>query len=169
MDQNTTAAETANRMKDADEVLKANHYDKARLVPILQQVQEKYKWLSSEMIAYIARAVGLPAARVYGVATFYTHFALTPKGKHVIKLCDGTACHVKGSMNVLDALRTKLGLKEKQNTTDDMMFTIETVSCLGACGLAPVIVVGDDVHGQVKPGQIPGIIDDVLAQEQKGE
>ena len=119
MDQNTTAAETANRMKDADEVLKANHYDKARLVPILQQVQEKYKWLSSEMIAYIARAVGLPAARVYGVATFYTHFALTPKGKHVIKLCDGTACHVKGSMNVLDALRTKLGLKEKQNTTDD--------------------------------------------------
>ena len=169
MDQNTTAAETANRMKDADEVLKANHYDKARLVPILQQVQEKYKWLSSEMIAYIARAVGLPAARVYGVATFYTHFALTPKGKHVIKLCDGTACHVKGSMNVLDALRTKLGLKEKQNTTDDMMFTIETVSCLGACGLAPVIVVGDDVHGQVKPGEIPGIIDDVLAQEQKGE
>ena len=169
MEQNTKTAEDAARMQDADNVLKANNYDQARLVPILQQVQEKYRWLSKEMIAYIANAVGLPVARVYGVATFYAHFALTPKGKHIIKLCDGTACHVKGSMNVLDEIRSTLGLKEGQNTTDDMLFTVETVSCLGACGLAPVVVIGDDVHGQLKPGQINGILNAVIEKEKKGE
>ena len=169
MEQNTKTAEDAARMQDADAVLKANNYDKARLVPILQQIQEKYRWLSREMIGYIANAVGLPVARVYGVATFYAHFALTPKGKHIIKLCDGTACHVKGSMNVMDDIRNALSLKEGQDTTDDMMFTVETVSCLGACGLAPVVVIGDEVHGQLKPGQITGILNAVIAKEKKGE
>ncbi len=169
MEQNTKTAEDAARMQDADAVLKANNYDKARLVPILQQIQEKYRRLSREMIAYIANAVGLPVARVYGVATFYAHFALTPKGKHIIKLCDGTACHVKGSMNVMDDIRNALSLKEGQDTTDDMMFTVETVSCLGACGLAPVVVIGDEVHGQLKPGQITGILNAVIAKEKKGE
>lgn len=155
-------------MEDAAAVLKANNYDKARLVPILQQVQEKYKWLSTDILSYIAKAVGLPAARVYGVATFYAHFALTPKGKYVVKLCDGTACHVKGSMAIYDALREKLKLKEGKHNTDDMLFTVETVSCLGACGLAPVMLIGEDVHGQVKPGDIPAIIDAVIQRDKEG-
>ena len=165
MEQNTKTAEDAARMQDADNVLKANNYDQARLVPILQQVQEKYRWLSKEMIAYIANAVGLPVARVYGVATFYAHFALTPKGKHIIKLCDGTACHVKGSMNVLDEIRSTLGLKEGQDTTDDMLFTVETVSCLGACGLAPVMVLDEHVHGQCTPEKAEALIDEIIANE----
>lgn len=159
------AAEVAARMDAAEEVLKANNYDKAHLVPILQQVQDRYKWLSQDLLSYIAKAVGLPAARVYGVATFYAHFALEPKGKYVIKLCDGTACHVKGSMPILDAIREKLKIKDGQKSTDDMLFTVETVSCLGACGLAPVMLVGEDVHGQVKPADIPAIIDAVLEKE----
>ena len=167
MDMTEKAAEVAAWMEDAEEVLKANHYDKARLVPILQQVQEKYRWLSQDLLSYIAKSVGLPAARVYGVATFYAHFALKPKGKYIVKLCDGTACHVKGSMLILDAVREKLGIKEGKNSTEDMLFTVETVSCLGACGLAPVMIVGEEVHGQVKASDVPGIIDAVLAHEKK--
>ena len=157
MDKATVAAETAARMQDAEEVLKENNYNKARLVPILQG--------SKDLISYVAKAVGLPPARVYGVATFYAHFTLKPKGKYIIKLCDGTACHVKGSTPILDALRTKLNIKPGQDSSDDMLFTVDTVSCLGACGLAPVMVVNDEVHGQVRPADVDKIIDAVLAKE----
>ena len=165
MDKAKVAAEMAGRMKDAEEVLKANNYDKTRLVPILQGVQAKYRWLSQDLLSYVARAVGLPPARVYGVATFYAHFTLKPKGKHIVKLCDGTACHVKGSTKLLNALRTRLGIKEGEDTSKDGLFTIDTVSCLGACGLAPVIVVDTDVHGQVKPDQVDAILDAVLEKD----
>ena len=165
MDKATVAAETAARMQDAEEVLKENNYDKARLVPILQGIQARYRWLSKDLISYVAKAVGLPPARVYGVATFYAHFTLKPKGKYIIKLCDGTACHVKGSTPILDALRTKLNIKPGQDSSDDMLFTVDTVSCLGACGLAPVMVVNDEVHGQVRPADVDKIIDAVLAKE----
>ncbi|MCI6287563.1 MAG: NADH-quinone oxidoreductase subunit NuoE [Lentisphaeria bacterium] len=165
MDQAKTAAEMAARMENAEQVLKANNYDKARLVPILQEVQARYGWLSQDLISYVARAVGLPPARVYGVATFYAHFTLKPKGKHVIKLCDGTACHVKGSTKLLTALRTRLGMAEGDDTSKDGMFTIDTVSCLGACGLAPVMVIDSEVHGQVKPDQVDAILDAVLEND----
>lgn len=165
MDKAKVAAEMADRMKDAEEVLKANNYDKTRLVPILQGVQEKYRWLSQDLLSYVARAVGLPPARVYGVATFYAHFTLKPKGKHIIKLCDGTACHVKGSTKLLDALRSKLGIKEGEDTSRDGLFTVDTVSCLGACGLAPVLVVDTEVHGQVKPEQVDAILNAVLEKD----
>lgn len=165
MDKATVAAETAARMQDAEEVLKENNYDKARLVPILQGIQARYRWLSKDLISYVAKAVRLPPARVYGVATFYAHFTLKPKGKYIIKLCDGTACHVKGSTPILDALRTKLNIKPGQDSSDDMLFTVDTVSCLGACGLAPVMVVNDEVHGQVRPADVDKIIDAVLAKE----
>ena len=153
------------RMDDAEAVLKKFNYDKTKLVPILQEVQEKYKWLSKELLSYISCAMGLPPSRVFGVATFYAGFSLKPKGKHIIKLCDGTACHVKGSTNILEALRGKLKMSPGADTTDDMNFTIETVSCLGACGLAPVMIVDEDVHGQLKPEMVAGIIDEVLNKE----
>ena len=161
------AEKAVSRMEDAEAVLREYNYDKTKLVPILQAVQARYNWLSKELLSYIACALGLPPARVYGVATFYAHFSLKPKGKNIIRLCDGTACHVKGSTSILDALYEKLNIKPDRDSTDDMMFTVETVSCLGACGLAPVMLVNDDVHGQVKPSDIPKIIDELLATQAK--
>ena len=99
------------------------------------------------------------------MATFYAHFAIEPKGKHLVRLCDGTACHVKDSIPILDAIRKRLGLDGKRNTTPDMLFTVETVACLGACGLAPVVVIDDQVHGQMTPASAVALIDGVIAKE----
>ncbi len=137
----------------------------SQLIPILQAVQEEYRYLTEEMMTYVATSLNLPPARVYGVATFYSHFALEPKGKHVIRLCDGTACHVKGSNPILEALWKKLNLSEQKKTTPDMLFTVETVSCLGACGLAPVMVINEEVFGQVTPEKACQLVDDIRAKE----
>ncbi|MDX9719648.1 MAG: NAD(P)H-dependent oxidoreductase subunit E [Myxococcota bacterium] len=123
--------------------------DPSKLIPILQAVQAEYRYLPEQIMNYVATALGLPPARVYGVATFYSHFALEPRGKYVCRICDGTACHVKGSEGLLEELRRHLKLSASQTTTADMLFTVETVSCLGACGLAPVMTVNEDVHGQL--------------------
>ena len=137
----------------------------SRLVPILQAVQEEYRYLPQEVLTYVATALDVSPARVYGVATFYAHFAIEPKGKHLVRLCDGTACHVKDSIPILDAIRKRLGLDGKRNTTPDMLFTVETVACLGACGLAPVVVIDDQVHGQMTPASAVALIDGVIAKE----
>ncbi len=121
------------------------------LVPVLQAAQEDFKYLPQDVMALIAEGLGVPASKVYGVATFYAHFTLEPKGKYVIRVCDGTACHVKGSDSVMTAIREHLGLKDGEKTTKDGLFSFETVSCLGACGLAPVMVIGDAVQGQNTP------------------
>lgn len=138
----------------------------SRLVPILQAVQEEYRYLPEEVLTYVATALDVSPARVFGVATFYSHFAIKPKGKHIVRLCDGTACHVKESMPILEAIRKRLNLDEKKNTTDDMLFTVETVACLGACGLAPVMVVDDHVHGQMTPATGVKLVEDIIAKEQ---
>jgi NADH-quinone oxidoreductase subunit E len=138
----------------------------SRLVPILQAVQEEYRYLPEEVLTYVATALDVSPARVFGVATFYSHFAIQPKGKHIIRLCDGTACHVKDSVPILDAIRKRLKLEGKKNTTDDMLFTVETVACLGACGLAPVVVVNDQVHGQMTPEHGVKLVEEIIAQEQ---
>jgi len=138
-----------------------------KIIPILQAVQEEYRYLPQEVLTFIATSLGVSPARVYGVATFYSHFSLEPKGKHIIKMCDGTACHVRGSSAVIDAIRGRLNLSAKKITTDDMMYTFETVSCLGACGLAPVLVVDDEVHGQVTPEQALAILDKIDKEEKE--
>ena len=135
------------------------------LIPILQAIQHEYQYLPEEVLTYVATALDVPPARVFGVATFYAHFALEPKGKHVIRICDGTACHVKQSLPVLNALREKLGTTEKSKTTPDMLFTVETVACLGACGLAPVIVIDEQVYGQVTPERAVALVDEIKAME----
>ncbi len=150
------------------EILDRNGNNPARLIPILQETQEVYRYLPEEVMAFVATSLGIPPAKVYGVATFYSHFSLTPKGKYVIRICDGTACHVKRSTAILDTLRNKLKLSSSKETTDDMLFTIEMVSCLGACGLAPVVVINEDVYGQVTPDKISKIVDEIIAKE-KGE
>jgi NADH-quinone oxidoreductase subunit E len=147
------------------QILDAHHRDRSRLVPILQAVQEEYRYLPEEVMTLVATSLGIPAAKVYGVATFYSHFALQPKCKYVIRVCDGTACHVKGSQDLVDALQGSLGLGGARKTTADMLFTLETVSCLGACGLAPALVVNDDVHGQVGPELALDILEGLRRQE----
>ena len=138
----------------------------SRLVPILQAVQAEYRYLPEEVLTYVATALDVSPARVFGVATFYSHFAITPKGKHLVRLCDGTACHVKDSIPILDAVRKRLKLDGKKNTTDDMLFTVETVACLGACGLAPVMVVDEQVHGQMTPAAGVKLVEENIAKEQ---
>jgi NADH-quinone oxidoreductase subunit E len=137
----------------------------SRLVPILQAVQEEYRYLPQEVLTYVATALDVSPAQVFGVATFYAHFAIEPKGKHLVRLCDGTACHVKDSVPILDAIRKRLGLEGKRNTTPDMLFTVETVACLGACGLAPVVVIDDQVHGQMTPASAVALVEGIIAKE----
>jgi NADH-quinone oxidoreductase subunit E len=140
-------------------ILEENNFDKSKLISILQAVQKEYKYLPEEVMSFISSSLNMSPAIVYGVATFYSHFALKPKGKNIIKVCNGTACHVKKSTATIDAVRKKLRLKENESTTKDMIFTLETVACLGACGLAPVVVINDNVHGQITPEKIIALIE----------
>ena len=157
---------SAKKFEKVCEILGQYNNDPSKLIPILQLVQSEYRYLPEEVLAFIATSLGIPPAKIYGVATFYAHFALEPKGKYVFRLCDGTACHVKKSIPIYDALREKLGLTGAKSTTDDMMFTVETVSCLGACGLAPVLLMNEDVHGQVTPDLAVAIVDEILKSEE---
>jgi NADH-quinone oxidoreductase subunit E len=147
-------------------ILAEHAYKPSRLIPILQAVQEEYRYLPAEVLTYVATALDLPPARVFGVASFYAHFALEPKGKYVVRLCDGTACHVKASIPILEALQRKLGVTNERKTTPDMLFTVETVSCLGACGLAPVMVINEDVHGQMTPDAAVRLVGEIKAREE---
>ncbi len=121
------------------------------LIAILQRAQENYRYLPREIFPYLAEKLDIPEARIYGVATFYENFSLEQKGKYVVKVCDGTACHVRKSIPILEALRKELGLSETKKTTDDLMFTVETVSCLGACSSAPAVMVNDEIYPTMTP------------------
>lgn len=157
----------AKRFKKALDIITIHNHDKSKLIPILQHIQHEYGYLPEDIMIYVASKLGITPANLFSVATFYSHFALKPKGKYVIKLCDGTACHVKGSNPLLLELRKILKLSEDKNTTDDMLFTVETVSCLGACGLAPVIVINEEVHGEVTKEKLNLIIKEILTKERK--
>lgn len=141
-----------------DGILTANHHNKQAIIAILQEIQEHYHYLPREVFPYLAKKLAMSEARIYSVATFYENFSLEPKGKYVIKICDGTACHVRRSIPILERLRKELGLSEQKKTTDDLNFTIETVSCLGACGLAPVLTVNDVVHPAMTPDKASALL-----------
>jgi len=160
--------ETNNKIRQFDQVLEIiqkHKYQKTRLITILQEVQEVYRFLPQEVLTYVATALDMPVAEVYGVATFYAHFSLEAKGKYVIKVCNGTACHVKGSSKLLDTLRSQLRLNAEKHTTDDMLFTIEAVSCLGACGLAPVMVINEQVFGEVSSARSSELLNKIIEKE----
>ena len=129
-----------------DDFLEKLGCEEKSLIAVLQAIQEKFSYLPREVFPYLSRKMGLSEATIYGVATFYENFSLEAKGKYVIKVCDGTACHVRKSVPILNKLREELGLSEQQKTTPDQLFTVETVSCLGACGLAPALTVNGEVH-----------------------
>ncbi len=135
------------------------------IIAILQAVQEHYHYLPSEIFPYVAEKLNMSEARIYSVATFYENFSLEKKGKYVIKFCDGTACHVRGSVPILDKVRAELGLSTKKKTTDDQLFTVETVSCLGACGLAPVMTVNEEVHPSMTPEKAMEVINNLKQKE----
>ena len=128
------------------------------IIAILQSIQEHYRYLPREVFSYLAKRINVSEARIYSVATFYENFSLEPKGKFVIKVCDGTACHVRKSVPILERLRKELGLSYKKATTDNLEFTVETVSCLGACGLAPVITVNDKVYPAMTPDKVSELL-----------
>lgn|SRR5574344_562 len=139
---------------------------KSNLISILQKVQEVYRYLPEDAMTYIGTKVeGLSPATVYGVATFYAQFSLEPKGKYEIRACDGTACHVRGSMPVLNAIKARLDLKDGKFATADGMFSLETVSCLGACGLAPVVVINEKVYPQMTSDAIKIVLDTIIKEE----
>lgn len=137
-----------------------NAYDKnpQAIIAILQEIQEHYHYLPREIFPRLAEVLEMSEARIFSVATFYENFSLEPKGKYVIKICDGTACHVRKSIPILDRLRSELGLSDAKKTTDDLNFTVETVSCLGACGLAPVLTVNDVVYSAMTPDKASALL-----------
>ena len=134
-----------------DEILSRHDARERAIIAILQEIQEHYHYLPREVFPYLSQKLSMSEARIYSVATFYENFSLEPKGKYVLKVCDGTACHVRKSIPILERLRSEMGLSEEKKTTDDLLFTVETVSCLGACGLAPVLTVNDVVHPAMTP------------------
>ncbi len=152
--------------REIDKILEKFEYKKSYLIAMLQAVQEVYRYLPEEVLTYIGERVeDLSPATVYGVATFYAQFSLEPKGKFEIKVCDGTACHVRGSMPVLNAIRSKLNLKDGKLTSDNGLFSLETVSCLGACGLAPVVMINDKVYPQMTSDAISIVLDTLMKEE----
>ena len=130
---------------------------KGFLIPVLQAVQHAFGYVPKEAIEVISREMKMPTAEIYGVVTFYAQFHLKPRGRHVIRVCRGTACHVKGSAAVLEALKRNLKIEPGQ-TTKDGLFSLEIVACIGACGLAPVIAVNGEFHAQVTPDKITRIL-----------
>lgn len=153
------------KFEKVNEIINRLGRSRSQLIQILQEVQEEYRYLPEKILNYIATAMDLSPASVYGVATFYAQFSTEPKGKYVIKICDGTACHVRGSDPVKEAIRKKVNLTADKDTTDDLRFTVETVSCLGACGLAPVIMINDQIYGQVTVDDVDSILDQYLKED----
>ncbi|MBU3099622.1 MULTISPECIES: NADH-quinone oxidoreductase subunit NuoE family protein [Clostridium] len=148
-----------------DKILQNHENKSSNIIAILQDAQEIYRYLPKEIFAYFSEKLGMSMAKIYGVATFYDNFSLEPKGTYVIKICDGTACHVRKSIPILDKMRAELGLSETKTTTDDLMFTVETVSCLGACGLAPAITINDKVHGAMTPQKAMELLNTLKEEE----
>ena len=148
-----------------DKILSAHESQEQAIIAILQEIQEHYHYLPREVFPYLAGKLQMSEARIYSVATFYENFSLEPKGKYVIKICDGTACHVRRSIPILERLRGELQLTDKKKTTDDLLFTVETVSCLGACGLAPVLMVNDEVHPAMTPDKASELLQEVKEAE----
>lgn len=140
-----------------EEILAKYQGVKGALIPVLQEAQHAYGYLPREVIQGIAEGMAIPVSQIYGVVTFYAQFHLNPRGKNIIRVCQGTACHVRGAKGILKALEDSLQVKAG-GTTPDLKFTLETVACIGACGLAPVLMVNDDTHGRLTPDIIPDLL-----------
>jgi len=143
----------------ADEILgRMGPVTSGDLIPLLQKLQGAYGYLPPEILTKVSKRTGIAASRMYGVATFYEQFHLEPRGRHTIRCCRGTACHVKGGPKIISAVKKSLGIAEGE-TTEDMRFTFETVACLGTCFLAPVMMVNNDYYGHLTPDRVKAILE----------
>lgn len=146
------------KLKDFRIFIRENQHKKGALMPVLQRAQVLFGYLPEEVLESISKELDIPLSEIYGVATFYSQFSLIPKGKYKIGVCLGTACYVKGSQKILDKVMEELGIGVGE-TTPDMKFSITGSRCIGACGLAPVLSINDEVYGRVKPEDVKDILD----------
>ena len=149
----------------AEAIIDSYGCDQSNLIAIMQEIQGEYKYLSEDALTLVAKKLGISTAKVYSVATFYENFSLEAKGRHIIKVCTGTACHVRKSGPIYDALRDALGLTGKKKTSADGLFTLETVACLGACGLAPVMTLDGEVHAKMTPEDALALVEEIRKKE----
>ena len=152
-------------MERVDEIIDSYGALRHQLIAIMQDIQAEYKYLSPEVLERIAEKLDIGVAKVYSVATFYENFSLEAKGKYIIKVCDGTACHVRKSQPIYNAIREYLHLEGKQKTSANGLFTLETVACLGACGLAPVMTIDGEVHAKMTPEAALALLEDIRKKE----
>jgi len=141
------------KLKKVDEIIDKYDGEKSWLVMILQDIQQEYRYLPASALERVASKLGISLSHVYNVATFYSSFSLTKRGKHLIRICDGTACHLRGSRSIRDEIKRWVGIEEGQ-TTADKKFTFEAVACFGACALAPVMTVDCEYHGRMTPEKV---------------
>ena len=154
-----------NTLERASQIIEAYDCKQANLIAIMQDIQAEYNYLSEAVLTLIAEKLGISIAKVYSVATFYENFSLEAKGKHIIKVCAGTACHVRKSQPIFDAIHDYLNLSGKKKTSADGLFTLETVACLGACGLAPVMTIDGEVHAKMTPEAALALLEDIRKKE----
>ncbi len=140
-----------------DSVFEKHRGEEGALIPVLQEAQEIYGYLSEELLAAIGKRLHIPLSRIFGVVTFYAQFYTTPRGRYTVRVCRGTACHVRGGKNVLKAVQQALGIGEGE-TTPDFKFTFETVACLGACALSPVLLVNKNYYGKLTPAKVEQVL-----------
>ena len=155
----------SNELTRASEIIDSYGCQQSNLIAIMQEIQAEYKYLSEEALTLVAEKLGISTAKVYSVATFYENFSLEAKGRHIVKVCAGTACHVRKSQPIFDAIHEYLGLTGKKKTSADGMFTLETVACLGACGLAPVMTIDGEVHAKMTPEAALELLEDIRKKE----
>lgn len=142
---------------EAQEIVGALGSEPESAIPLLQEIQRRHSYLPEDLVEAVAEESGIPSSRLFGVATFYSQFRFTPRGKHLIRLCRGTACHVAGAETLSSSISDALGIQEGE-TSEDRLFTLESVACLGCCSLAPVVMIDDEIYGKLSPRKIRDIL-----------
>ncbi|MEJ5165827.1 MAG: NAD(P)H-dependent oxidoreductase subunit E [Thermoanaerobaculia bacterium] len=148
-----------NKMEEVLKIIEKYPKEEASLIQILQDINRKYNWLPREALEVVSREIKVPLARVYGVASFYKAFSLKERGKNIIKVCTGTACHIKGAPQLIDEIKRKKNIGPGE-TSEDKKFTLETVNCVGACAMAPVLILNERYFGFTKPSEIEKILEE---------
>jgi len=152
-------------LQRVNEILESYNCEQSNLIAIMQEIQAEHKYLSEAALTLVAEKLGISTAKVYSVATFYENFSLEVKGKHIIRVCAGTACHVRKSQPIYDAIYSWMGLSGKKKTSAEGLFTLETVACLGACGLAPVMTIDGEVHAKMTPEAALKLLEEIREKE----
>ena len=148
-----------------DPILKKYEGQGDALITMMQEIQEVYSYLPEEVLVRLSEEAKIPMSKIYAVATFYAQFYLTPRGRNTVRLCRGTACHVRGASRILDAIERELGISEG-GTTDDLEYSLETVACIGACALAPTMVINQNTYGKLTPNKVEEVFKQRIDKEQ---